>query len=373
MLAAARTLVWVRVLNQLDAYALSFLAVLAGPGLATAALVIFGVAALASRWAGAFLLDRFAPRGVLAAGLTATGTALIMLTLAQGPAQVLVAIALVGVAFEIYEPATQELLSRAATGEQRHRVFAVLGVALSAASAIAGLLAAFLLPLGVRWLVAADALTCLTAAVVALVFLPRDARGPQKATVRRGARWKPPKPLWHLTVAGTAFAVGHLAVMMYLPLALLERGAPAWLPGLTLTGAALLAPLALWAAAPLLTGRTHKVLLITGTFALGVLALIMAVAKSPVLTVTAYLACAAVNSVLLGRWQSMVADAAPEPDRPRWFAFHGSSWGVAQPVVPPLAALAGAVVGTIGTGAFLTAGAAFLLVPLALRSGIRRS
>ncbi|GAA5772002.1 hypothetical protein Aros01_08545 [Streptosporangium roseum] len=75
--AAARTLVWVRILNQLGAYALSFLAVLAGSDLASAALVIFGVTALASRWAGAFLLDRCSPRGVLAAGLAATGVALI--------------------------------------------------------------------------------------------------------------------------------------------------------------------------------------------------------------------------------------------------------------------------------------------------------
>ncbi|WP_157244969.1 hypothetical protein [Nonomuraea typhae] len=58
-----------------------------------------------------------------------------------------------------------------------------------------------------------------------------------------------------------------------------------------------------------------------------------------------------------------------EPDRPRWFAFHGSSWGVAPPVVPPLAALAAVAAGTVGTGAFLAAGAAFLLVPFVLRSG----
>ncbi|WP_433252652.1 MFS transporter [Streptosporangium sp. CA-135522] len=371
--AAARTLVWVRVLNQLGAYALSFLAVLAGPNLAGAALVTFGVSALASRWAGAFLLDGFAPRTILAAGLAATGAALLVLTLARGPVQMIAAIALVGLAFEIYEPASQELLARAAEGEQRHHTFAVMGVALSAAGALAGLLAAFLLPLGVRWLVAADALTCLAAAAIALACLPRQARRPSRTDTRRGARWKPPARLWRLTVAGTAFAIGYLAVMMYLPLALLERGAPTWLPGLTLTGAALLAPLALWAADGLLTGRSHTMILATGAAALGILALAMAVAGSPLLTIAAYLASSAVNSVLLGRWQSMISDAAPEAERPRWFAFHGSSWGVAQPLVPPLAALATTLVGAVGAGAFLTAGVAFLLAPLALRARTRQS
>ncbi|GAA0999906.1 hypothetical protein GCM10009555_101730 [Acrocarpospora macrocephala] len=367
--AAARTLVWVRILNQLGAYALSFLAVLAGPDLAAAALALFGLTALASRWAGAFLLDRCSPRGVLAGGLAATGVALFGLAPAHGPAQVLIAIALVGLAFELYEPAAQELLARASSGEQRHATYAVMGVVLSAAGAVAGLLAAVLLPLGVRWLVAADALTCLAAAAVAMAFLPREAGEGRRAArrARPGGRWRPPAALLRLTVASTAFAVGYLAVMMYLPLALLERGVAAWVPGLTLAGAAVLAPLALWAARRLLAGRMHRVILGVGTVLLGVLALVMASTTSAQLTIAAYLAGTAVNGVLLGRWQSMIADAAPERERPRWFAFQGSSWGLAQPAVPPLAALAAGAVGTAGAGAFLAAGVAFLLVPFALR------
>ncbi|WP_067466280.1 hypothetical protein [Actinomadura macra] len=50
-----KALVGVRVLNQLGAYVLPFLAVLAGPGLASWALGVFGVAALLSRWLGGLL------------------------------------------------------------------------------------------------------------------------------------------------------------------------------------------------------------------------------------------------------------------------------------------------------------------------------
>jgi hypothetical protein len=66
---AAKALVWVRVLNQLGAYALAFLAVL---------------------------------------GLAATGVALLLLAAAHTPSKIVAAIALVGLAFEIYEPASQE-------------------------------------------------------------------------------------------------------------------------------------------------------------------------------------------------------------------------------------------------------------------------
>ncbi|MGP3962328.1 MFS transporter [Nonomuraea sp. 3N208] len=359
---AAKTLLWIRVLNQLGSYALAFLAVLTGPELAPAALASFGIAALVSRWIGAFLLDRLPPRTVLALGLGLTGLSLLILAAARAPAHVLGAVVLVGLAFELYEPATQELLARLATGARRQHVYAMLGVCLSVAGALAGLLAAVLLPLGAHWLVITDAATCLAAAGIALRFLPR---GEERAAVPR-QRWRPPLPLLRLTLASTVFAIGYLAVMMFLPLALLERGAPAWAPGLTLAGAALLGPLALWAAARHLANRGHGIVLGAGTALLGLLALAMALTDHVWPTVVAYLAFTAANGLLLGRWQALVADAAPEPERPRWFAFQGSSWGIAQPVVPGLVALLSSFAGATGPGAFWTAAFAFLTVPFVL-------
>ncbi|MET8159557.1 MFS transporter [Sphaerisporangium sp. NPDC005289] len=366
---AAKALLWVRVLNQLGAYALAFLAVLAGPDLAPAALAVFGVAALLSRWGGALVLDRLPPGLTVAAGLGATGMSLAILAFARTPAQVLIGIALVGLAFEIYEPASQELVATVTEGDRRQELYALLGNALVAAGAVAGLIAAVLLPLGVRWLVVVDALTCLAAAAVALAFLPRT--GPALTSGRPGhrrggGRWRPPPVLVRFTVAGTAFALGYLAVVMFLPLELLRRGAPAWLPGVVLAGAALLAPLALWATRRPLTGRSHVVVLAAGAILLGLLALAMARAQGLAVVIGAYLAWASVNGVLLGRWMGLIADTAPEAERPRWFAFLGSSWGLAQPAVPGVVALAAGLTGKTGPAPFLTAAAAFLLVPLTL-------
>ncbi len=123
-----RVLLWVRVLNQVGAFALAFLAVVAGPHLVTAALTAFGVAALASRWAGGVLLDR----------------------------------------------------------------------------------------------------------------VPRL----RAETAVREGRWRPPRALVKLTGTATAYAFGYLTILMFTPFVLLQRGSPAWAPGLTLAGAAVLAPVA---------------------------------------------------------------------------------------------------------------------------------
>ncbi|WP_103964058.1 MFS transporter [Nonomuraea solani] len=142
---------------------------------------------------------------VVATGLGATGVCLLALSAARTPEQILVTVALVGLAFEIYEPASQELVAQVAEGEQRGRLYAMLGAALVAAGAIAGVMASVLLPIGVRWLMVVDAATCLTASVVALAFLPRSRR---EAFGRDGRRWRPPARLIRLTAASTAFAVG---------------------------------------------------------------------------------------------------------------------------------------------------------------------
>lgn len=301
-----RALLWVRVLNQVGAFALAFLAVVAGPHMVTAVLTVFGGAALASRWAGGVLLDRLRPRTLVAAGLTATGLALLALAAAQTPAQVLAATAVVGLAFELYEPATSEILARLTEGERRSEAYAVLGAALMAAGAISGLLAAVLLPLGVRSLLLADAATCLAAALIAWAFLPS-----LEVPVRSRSRWRPPARLLRMTGTATAYAFGYLTLLMFTPFVLLQRGAPDWLPGLTLAVAAVIAP----ATRRRLSDRPRTMLLFTC-----VLAMVMALVRDVPSTVAAYLAWAIAGGALLGHWPTLAANEAPPADRPRWFA-----------------------------------------------------
>lgn len=365
----ARALLCVRVLNQVGAFALAFLAVVAGPRLVTAALTVFGVAALVSRWAGGVLLDRASPRTLVAAGLGATGLALLALAAARTPAQTLAAVAATGLAFELYEPATSELLAQVIEGGNRREAYALLGTSLTAAGAVSGVLAAVLLPLGVRWLLVTDGATCLAAAAIALVRLPRlppPSRPPRRARVVGEGRWRPPVTLLRLTVAATAYAFGYLAILMYLPLVLLQRGAPSWLPGLTLAAAALLAPVAVRVR---LAGRPRAAL-----FAAAVLALAMALIANVALIVVIYLVWALACSALLGHWPAVAAELAPIRDRPRWFAFLGLSWGVAQPVVPVVVRLAAGLVRAAGSNAVAApaAAAAAFTAALLLHADRRR-
>jgi MFS family permease len=238
---SVRALLCVRILNQVGSYTMTFLAVVAGPGQAPAVLSAFGVGCLVSRWAGAWLSSRLALRSVVTLGLAATGAALALLAVVTGPAQIVVAAALVGLAFEIYEPATYEAFARSTDGSMRTRAYGVLSTALVAAGAVSGLLALALLPLGVRWLVGFDAVTCLGAAGVAWRCLSPDQ--PVASHARSPKRWRPSTPLICLTVAGTAFAVGYLTVAMFVPLVLLQRGAAPWIPGAMLALSAVMAPL----------------------------------------------------------------------------------------------------------------------------------
>jgi hypothetical protein len=174
--------------------------------------------------------------------------------------------------------------------------------------------------------------------------------------------------LVRLTTAATAYAFGQLAVMMFTPFVLLQRGAPAWLPGVMLTCAALPA---LFAAYVIRRIRLPpNTLLAAGTALLGVLALTMTTANI-LLTVSAYVLWAMVGSAITGTWQTVTAELAPVPDRPRWFAFLGLSWGIAQPVVPIAVGLAAGVAGSAAAPS--TAALAFLAVPvLLITSGVSR-
>ncbi|MGW7454697.1 hypothetical protein [Streptomyces sp. NPDC054787] len=333
------------------------MAVYAGTELAPAVLGAFGVGAFISRWLGAWFALKASARAVVSLGLATTGAALVLLVLAQGPVAKVGAAALVGLSFEIHESITYEAFARACSGVERRRAYSLLGTVLVTAGAFSGLMVTVLLPLGIRWLIVADAVTCLAAAALAWSRLPGERIAPRPEG--QGTLWKPPARLVRLTVAGTLFSVGYLAVIMFAPLCLLERGAATWAPGVILLLAAVASPLlsAVGDRLPLHPNRSHG--LVIGLGISSVLAAGMAIPTGAISFSGVYVLWVAVSSGLLGRWSARVADEAPPPDRTFWFAFHGSSWAVAQPAVPGLVALLGPLLPK-------TSDAALLIAPLAL-------
>ncbi len=232
-------LVAARAVNQLGAFTLPFLAVVLvrerHASLATAGLVtaLFGVATIPSRLAGGRLADRIGNRATVVLGLTGCAGAQLAIALGTSLAQAMVAAAVLGLAFELYEPPSQAMIADLTDAESRPRAFGLFGAALAAGGAGAGLLATVLGSVDLRLLFVVDAGTCLACAAVVGLALPESARRTSREPVT-ASPWRDPRLLAMLAV-GTCFATLYLQIRVGLPLTMVERGLPAAQFGVLMT------------------------------------------------------------------------------------------------------------------------------------------
>lgn len=354
-----------RAVNQLGAFTLPFLTVAltarfgVSVAVAGALMAVFGAATIASRLAGGWLADRIGRRATIVSGLTLTALAQLALAAAPTPMAAGVAVAVLGLAFEVYEPPSQALIADVVPAPARPAAYGLLAAALSAAAVAAGLLAAALGAVDLRLLFVLDAVTCLACAVLLRVALPsgrparggdtgpgprpRAARGPDAVQrldagpgVEQGGTspWRD-RRLMALLACGILFASVYLQVSATLGLTLGLRGIPASRVGLLLTVSALVVV----AGQPLLSrGPVARLdpwsamaagylLLGAGLLANGFAATLPQFAAATVLWSTGDL-------VLLGRAHALVADIAPERARARYFSVYGLCWGAAAVLGP---------------------------------------
>ena len=353
-------LVSARAVNRLGAFTLPFLAVTLvaelGASVAQAGylLAAFGLATIPSRLLGGRLSDRWGTRTTIVAGLVATAVAQLLVAGSQTLTQVAVAIVLLGLAFEVYEPPSQSLVADATSPEDRPVAFGLLAAALAAAGMGAGLLAALLAGFDLRWLFVADAVTCLACAAVVRWRLP----GRQRAVMQPStpARpWRDPRLLLLLGL-GTGFAVVYLQVTITLPLTVTARGLSPSVVGLLLTVSAATIVLG----QPVLALAWLRRLDDTAALALGHLVLAAGLVLTGLATdVTSYVFATIVWSlgdlVLLGRVYTLVSAIAPETGRAAYLAAFGTSWGIAAVVAPVLGTQLLAATGPTVTWAVLAA------------------
>lgn len=333
-----RALVAARAVNRLGAFALPFTAAILvedfGTSVTTAGLVVasFGVATIPSRLLGGVLADRWGRRPTMLLGLV--GCAAAQLAFAASPTLLAAAVSvtLLGLVFELYEPPSQAIVADLCPAEQRPRAYSLLGTALAVAGVAAGLLAAVLGTFDLRWLLVADAVSCLAAAgMVALVVL---ADGPSPATgadASGGSPWRD-RRLLLMWLAGTGFATLYMQAMVGLPLTLLERGLPAGRMGWLLTVSALVMVVAQratrdWSPTPFRAMAVGYVLLAAGMGLAGLAG-----------TTAGFVLAVAVWSVgdllLLGHPFAVVAGLAPRGGSARYLAAYGTCWGVASVLAP---------------------------------------
>lgn len=334
------TTVWILVLaravNRLGAFTLPFLAVFlvsdAGASVQEAGylLAAFGLATIPSRLFGGRLADRIGGKPTILLGLVGTAAALLLVARSQSLVEAAVAVVLLGLAFEVYEPPSQSIIADVTSPEQRPAAYSLLAAAMAAAGMAAGLLAAGLAGFDLRWLFVVDAATCLLCAAVVAALLPASART-ASGNEAPANPWADPR-LRTMLACGTAFAVVYLQLTVVLPLTVADRGLQPWLVGVLLTVSAATMVIG----QPLLPAMSDLRAMSRGYVLLGLGLLATGLVTDVVGFVAATVLWSVGDLLLLGRAYTIVAGLAPDHARGRYLAAYGTSWGAAAIVAPLL-------------------------------------
>jgi MFS family permease len=331
-----RILVAARAVNRLGAFTLPFLAVVLTVELGATVeqagllLTLFGLATIPSRVLGGQLADRLGRKLTIVVGLVGCAVAQLWIAAAGSLTSAILAVLLLGLVFEIYEPPSQAIIADVTAPADRPAAYGLLGAAMAVAAVAAGLLAAWLGQWDLRWLFVVDAATCLACATLIAVALP--SRENQRAGGGTSAVWQDRRLLLMVAI-GTVFAVIYLQIILGLPLTLLKRELPAASVGFVLATSAV----TLIVGQPLL-GTLRKIDDFR-VMSIGYLLLAAGLlANGFATTLPLFLAAAVVWSVgdllLLGRAYTIVAGIAPETARGRYLAAYGISWGIAGAIAP---------------------------------------
>lgn len=329
-----------RVVNRLGGAGMGFLGVRLvrdlGVPLSTTAtvLAVFGACTVPSRVLGGVVATRWGPRAALVGGLVAAAVAQLVIAAGSDLTTVVVGVVLLGLAYEVVEPATQAAVATGVEPAARAAQFSLLWASISVAGVAAGVVAALVTPWGIGALFAVDGLTSLLAAALVAALLPRLPvarvdRPWRAALTGRVVGW---------ALLCTVPATVIMLVVLMLPV-VVERGG--WSPSLTgwlLATAAASAIVAQRGLAPRWHALPDHLVLAAG---FGLLAI--ALGTWSIGTVPALYAGAVVEGVagtlVVGTQQAVASRLAAPGAEAAVMTVHGLSWGVATVVAPLVGAL----------------------------------
>ena len=328
-------LVLARAVNQLGAFAISFLAValvdVYGASLVTAGWVValFGLATVPSRLAGGRMADRLGRRPTIVLGLLGCAVSLLVIAVSPGVGGAAAGAALLGFAFEIYEPPSQALLAEMVAPERRPQAFGLLGAALAAAGVGAGIIVVLLGGVSLRLLFVADSVTCLAAAALILMWVHEPSAA--RPATSNGNPWRDGRLLVMLGV-GTGFAFAGNVSLTALPLTVAARGLGPAETGWLLAVEAAVAI----AGQRFLRGAAARPFFLMAVGLVVVAAGFAVVAFADVIPLLCLgAATMALGQVfLLGPPYAVVAGLADGGSRAGYLAAYGTCWGIAQTLGP---------------------------------------
>jgi len=144
-------------------------------------LTLYGLGGLAGTYLGGWASDRWPPRRLQIASLTATGVLFFLLGIMPGTLSIASTLAMVALAGESFRPANATSLTRWSTTEVRSRSFALRRLAINLGMTFGPAVGGYLALVGYGWLFVVDGATCLIAAVALARLLP-DEPSPASAT-----------------------------------------------------------------------------------------------------------------------------------------------------------------------------------------------
>jgi MFS family permease len=373
-----RALCLARLANQIGAFSLTFLTLLLverGHMTAPAAglvMAAFSAATFPSRLLGGWLADRWTRTLTIVAGLGATAAAQLALFAFAAPGALVAAAVGLGLAFEIYEPASDALVVDSTTPESRSRAYSVLGVCIQAGELAAGALAALLAGFGVRWLFLVDAASCLAGAGIVAAFARGDRTGSPRDPEPSRRRVLDAR-LLKLTLLASVFATCVMALFSILPLTMVRRGVPAGGVGVVLVASSLLSivlvPLSLRVRA--LQDRGDVAALSGAYVVMAAGFALIGVARTLPAFVLAATVCTLGDVLALGRARAIVSAALAPARIAAGLAVYGLSWSAGGILAPVAGTLLLAHAGPAWTwGGF---GLAFLALALLTPAAARAS
>lgn len=137
-----------------------------------AVLALFGLGAVASQVLGGVLTDRVGRRATLAGGMLATAAAMLALGYVTSTPVVIAVVFVLGIAIDIYRPASQALVADLVGPADRARAFGLLFWAINLGFAVAMIVGGTLARAGFTWLFWVDAVTCAAFAVLVWRAVP---------------------------------------------------------------------------------------------------------------------------------------------------------------------------------------------------------
>jgi len=410
-----RVLIAARCVNRLGGFSMAFLGVLLvrdlGAGAAGTALVLtcFGVATIPSRIVGGHLADAWGHRPTMLLGLVACAAAQIVIAAAPSLPWALVGAVLLGLAYEIVEPPTQALVSDLVPEHSRAFAYSVLNASLSVAGVLAGVVAATVSGLGLRWLFVVDAATCLACAALVAHRIPRATTPetrtkpttPTKPTTthpldqddRRGrtsprhdvaadvtadarstaarARWVTAltdRRLRPVVASGTVAATVTMVVVFGVPLLVEQRGLSPAVTGWVLAAGAAASVPGAWLAAALRHRTDDGGVLLVGEVLASAGLAVIAVAGHPVTLAAGLVAFDVGGLLVIATTMARAGSLAPDGARGTYLAVLGLTWGLATSIAPAILTTLGTA---YGPGAPFGAAAVALLGTALGRAGQR--